>query len=473
MGNEKQNDAKLTGETAVPEDVATLYSWANLHGAKYRDFSATRQEARSQARNRAHLEQLEKEAAKESPEAVEAPVLAQDSVAAQPDTLTPIASAPAAPVPVAIASPATTTPAARTAWEELIAPQPAAQATEPVHILETPLTETRHAESEAIPARPYLDQSQEHDHLDRADLAASPFATAPVARAAATPWPSQEKSDSRWFALNSILNQSDRSAEARPSRPRETNVPILAVFSLAGGVGKTGIVATLGRALAARGEKVLMVDTNSYGLLPLYYGAKDARPGVVRTFSGDTTHAAIQLLSLDTDRYSDRPSLASNSIADDVVRSSQGTDRVLVDLATGSSTLTRQILRLAPQVLVPLVPDISSLASLQAVESFFARQSGADGRPIEPLYILNRFDASLPLHRDLREVLRQRLGDRLLPFTLRRTASLSEALAEGMTVVDYSPGALIVEDYAALSSWLRNLSAPAGSVFRGHRWSEQ
>src|SRR5882757_2931932 len=37
----------------TPEDVATLYSWANLHGAKYRDFSASRAEAREQARLRA------------------------------------------------------------------------------------------------------------------------------------------------------------------------------------------------------------------------------------------------------------------------------------------------------------------------------------------------------------------------------------------------------------------------------------
>ena len=29
------------------DDVATLYSWANLHGAKYRDFSASRQQVRT------------------------------------------------------------------------------------------------------------------------------------------------------------------------------------------------------------------------------------------------------------------------------------------------------------------------------------------------------------------------------------------------------------------------------------------
>jgi len=40
------------GDTSTPEDVATLYSWANLHGAKYRDFSASRAQAREEARLR-------------------------------------------------------------------------------------------------------------------------------------------------------------------------------------------------------------------------------------------------------------------------------------------------------------------------------------------------------------------------------------------------------------------------------------
>ena len=35
-----------------PEDVASLYSWANLHGGKYRDFSASRAEIREKARQR-------------------------------------------------------------------------------------------------------------------------------------------------------------------------------------------------------------------------------------------------------------------------------------------------------------------------------------------------------------------------------------------------------------------------------------
>src|ERR1700735_2390042 len=42
----------LPDENDPPEDVASLYSWANLHGAKYRDFSAARAQTREKARQR-------------------------------------------------------------------------------------------------------------------------------------------------------------------------------------------------------------------------------------------------------------------------------------------------------------------------------------------------------------------------------------------------------------------------------------
>src|SRR5215469_2653326 len=34
----------------TPEDVATLYTWANLHGVKYRDFSASKAQEKSRQR---------------------------------------------------------------------------------------------------------------------------------------------------------------------------------------------------------------------------------------------------------------------------------------------------------------------------------------------------------------------------------------------------------------------------------------
>src|ERR1700733_6962973 len=62
----RDKDDELAAET--PEDVAVLYSWANLHGAKYRDFSASRREYRAQLRHRAaeNVRELELKAQSEA-----------------------------------------------------------------------------------------------------------------------------------------------------------------------------------------------------------------------------------------------------------------------------------------------------------------------------------------------------------------------------------------------------------------------
>ena len=75
----RDKDDELAAET--PEDVAVLYSWANLHGAKYRDFSASRREYRAQLRHRA-AEQVRDQALLAQAEA-EAAAKAAESAARQ------------------------------------------------------------------------------------------------------------------------------------------------------------------------------------------------------------------------------------------------------------------------------------------------------------------------------------------------------------------------------------------------------
>src|SRR6201999_3709656 len=53
----------------------------------------------------------------------------------------------------------------------------------------------------------------------------------------------------------------------------ETRCPGLAVYSLAGGVGRTTISANLGRVLCSMGERPLLVDASGSGLLPFYFGS--------------------------------------------------------------------------------------------------------------------------------------------------------------------------------------------------------
>jgi cellulose synthase operon protein YhjQ len=292
----------------------------------------------------------------------------------------------------------------------------------------------------------------------------------------------RERNASRWFALKGAFDPGHGSglepglelAAATSARQAEFQTPVLAVFSLAGGVGKTSLVATLGRALSSLGEKVLLADTTSHGLLPFYFGASELRPGKVRTFSppSGSADAPIHLVSYEVDTISGDTSRQSQMV-EEMVSKVSGAHRLLLDLNATSGWMIRRLAGMNPTVLVPVAPDMNSIISLQAVERFFEGVVDHEGRAVLPYYVLNQFDAALPLHLDVREVLRRQLGDRLLPFVVRRAPAVSEALAEGMTVVDYAPEAAVTEDYLNIAGWLRNLSAPAKPGFRTNRWSER
>jgi len=292
---------------------------------------------------------------------------------------------------------------------------------------------------------------------------------------------SRDRIANRWYALKGVFDPQAAPTEQVPAQP-PARVPMLAVFSLAGGVGKTSLVASLGRALSSRGERVLLVDTAAYGLLPFFFGARDQRPGQLRTFNppGVSADAPIQLLTLDPESHpqqQDSQAPPADWLAQEVSRYAGSANRVLIDLPTASGATTRRVLRLAPIVLVPVLPDMNSVVSVGAIEGFFRNQANhpnfAAGKPNLPFYLLNQFDYSLPLHLDVREILREQIGDRLIPFALRRSPSVSEALAEGMTVMDYAPNAVVTEDYANLAGWVRSVSAPAAQSYRGVRWSER
>jgi cellulose synthase operon protein YhjQ len=284
---------------------------------------------------------------------------------------------------------------------------------------------------------------------------------------------SRERMTARWYALRSLYEPGAVAQEVAPA-PVVARMPVVAVFSLAGGVGKTSLVATLGRALAATGERILLVDTASFGLLPFFFGARDQRPGVLRTFSpgSNRSDAPVQLITIDPEGLgADVPE--QESLANEIARHAREANRVIIDLATASGATSRRIMRMQPLVLVPVVPDMSSVVSVSSIDAFFQHNTIQQGKPIQPYYILNQFDSTLPLNLDVREVLRAQLGDRLLPFVLRRGPAMSEALAEGMTVMDYAPTSGLADDFNQLAGWVKSQSSPASTTYRGVRWSER
>jgi cellulose synthase operon protein YhjQ len=569
-------DGQATAEN-TPEDVAVLYSWANLQGAKYRDYSASRREYRAQVRYRAAKALLERELkAQEGAEAAAMEAerealaatasahseLGDESPAARLQSLrsAEVAARKAAAERVEAARRAESaahaavlalreereiaeahSSAQRQAkvYEEsehrrrqLAGPQPRIPRGESnsgdtdnlQQFLGQRLPDAREAGGEAThdmlggshrefpaeaggreetagltltaAAQGELQRAGFDDVGDEASLEPVGPAwlyasqTPPQARVLQTIsqvykgelaggdtlQDSREKVAARWFALKGVFeNVGPELPAMQLVRASGALTPVLAVFSLAGGVGKTTLVATLGRALSVEGEKVVLADTTAHGLLPIYFGARDIHPGVLRTFPPPAESAGqpVSLVIYDLAGESE-DERHQEALAEEILKSGQGNHRLLLDLSSGSSWLIRSVANLRPTVLVPMAPDMNSVISLQAVERLFRGLTDSDGRPVLPFYVLNHFDATLPLHLDVREVLRRQLGDRLLRIAIRRSQAVSEALAEGMTVVDYAPDAPVTQDFLEVALWLRSVSPPAMTAeSRSVRWGER
>jgi cellulose synthase operon protein YhjQ len=567
-------DGQPTADS-TPEDVAVLYSWANLQGAKYRDYSASRREYRAQARYRAAKALLERELkAQEEAEAsaAEAERIAQTAEATahlpngdraatvshfQNSAEAATRRAAADRVEAARRAEAAAHAAVLALREEreiseahssarrkvqlyeesdrrrrhLAGPQPrisrGGALAAPDELSDGNLTDPQLLSDPQFPDSPELPESvavrpayeeapfdpafgsdilgpmlpgpaavqpaSTTDRADESDLAPAGPAwlyasqTPPQARAlqaiSLTPpadpiagdtlQDSRERVAARWFAMKGVFEHRGLALPAlQPARPVDAGTQLLAVFSLAGGVGKTSLVATLGRAFAFQGESVVLTDTTSHGLLPIYFGVREVRPGVVATFSPPPESAAqpVSMVSFDLTGKGESER-QQEMFAEEILRLGQDNHRLLLDLSSASSWVVRRMANLHPTVLVPMAPDMNSVLSLLAVERLFRGITDSAGHPVLPFYLLNLFDASLPLHLDVREVLRRQLGDRLLRTVIRRSPAVSEALAQGMTVLDYAPGAPVSQDYLEVAAWLRSASPVASEAraLRGER----
>ena len=451
-------------ETA--EGGATFVTWSNLDRAGLKDFPESRAQTRERARKRVE-QAIEGERERAHREA-------QDQLSAEPNqtaqsqgaTLQAVSagSQPAETSAAESAAPSSFQHQALSHGSSALSANPELQQPQRASVHED-AAPPPHQSSVSAEDAGFPEWLAPHKPV----LAANPVPQAP----AATLQGERDRLTSRWFALQGVFENATVSSDPSPVAT-DSHAPVLAVFSLAGGAGKTSVVATLGRALSASGERVLLVETTSYGLLPFFFGARDRRPGVLRKFNPPQMSggAQVQMVTVDSDGL-EPDSTAQDPFSMEITECAHDSSRVIVDIATASAPTARRVLGMSQLVLVPVLPDMNSVVSTGAIDAFFESNGEALGKPAEIYYVLNQFDPSLPLHLDVREVLREQLGDRLLPFALHAAPAVSEALAEGMTVMDYAPGSPVAEDFSTLADWLKSVSAPATDSERGLRWSER
>jgi cellulose synthase operon protein YhjQ len=493
-------------DDGTPEDVAALYAWANLTGARYRDFSAVRRVQRARLRLRAakHSLQLELEA-EAATKGDGAEIAGQRVAEARRSEAAAFAALRAIEEEREIVEAQESARRKQLAFEEAeqrrrerTGPQPGMAEKSPEAAREhfaraargpeqrqataltteatspndprTAVPKTRVVESARDAAiRPaWLEPAAalpEGSAMADAPAIAGIPQTARTSSAGATLLDSRAEVASRWPVLQALIAQAAAQTPAATTRMSWPRGPVVAIVSPAGGAGKTSMAAAMARALAAAGERVLLVETAPDGLLPLYFGMARLAPGDMRTAaSREGQQGTISVMAIEGGG-APAEKRAQERIVESLLARAHGLGRVIIDLAPDAAWIVERLAALRPMVLAAVAPDMNSVAGLSTVERTFAAIADRDGRPLLPFYVLNRLDVALPLHLDIREVLRREIGERLLAIAVRRSAAVSEALAQGMTAVDYAPDAPVARDYTDVAAWLRSVSPASPEAF--------
>jgi cellulose biosynthesis protein BcsQ len=247
-------------------------------------------------------------------------------------------------------------------------------------------------------------------------------------------------------------------------KPSDKTPPVLAVYSIAGGVGTTTLCANLGKALCSLGEQLLLVDASGRCLLPYYFGATDLRPGP-RKFVAQGLHApSIQVIAADR--------VTSQWLDGEVKPLMSSSQRTIFDLGPTCESLLPTILGMSKVVLVPLLPDLNSMFAISRIERALGVQSG-DPRTPTVFYLFNRFNALSSNDQRAHDYVARLCGVRLLPIALRYSQELAETLQDGIPPAHPAPGPQLSHDYLELALWVRRVAPLSPAALLPGMWSEQ
>jgi len=402
MGGGENKAANTTSsDDQLAKDVARLYAWANVEGVPYRDFSRQR---------KIQQKPVISAAEEQTVETISTHVVVESEVTAIAVTRAPIPEQP---------------PAIETTIQPTVQHEAAPTNGLPV-VFDEPVNSVP-VVSDAAPAPRPLEPE-------------SPYT------------PSRVRSRSRFIDQLTSPVQSDER-------------PILAVHSLAGGVGKSTLCANVARVLCSLGEQILMVDASGSGLLPFHFGANDLRSGLRKFVAPGMTYSPLRVIGAEE--------ITAGWLDGDVRAAMAASDRVIFDLGPASFGLLPNIFGLANTILVPLLPDLNSILTIPRIEASLEKMRSSGLKVPPPFYVFSEFDSESSIDQRARELVAGQCGERLLPLTIRHGAEVGQAIASRITVVDHAPESEVTHDYVQLAGWLQSVAPVRRAAKSSVRWTEQ
>jgi cellulose synthase operon protein YhjQ len=246
---------------------------------------------------------------------------------------------------------------------------------------------------------------------------------------------------------------------------------VIGVVSMKGGVGKTSVTANLAVAMAKMlgPGRVSAVDLDPQNALHLHLGLETGDPTGVCTQSlahenwiGAAMDSEHEVRCLpygevsEQDRVEFETVLSENDtwIGDQIRAAGLDDDAiVLIDTPPGPSVYLRQVFACADLIVIVLLADAASYATISSMESWMSEVQ--DQFPhVQSLYLLNQIDRTDLLNKDVTDLLQQRLGANLIPVGIHSDESVREALAFQQPVMAYDPHGQASHDLARLAEYL-------------------
>lgn len=241
---------------------------------------------------------------------------------------------------------------------------------------------------------------------------------------------------------------------------------IIAIANNKGGVGKSTTTANLGAALALKGQRVLVVDTDPQANLTAALLDIDEKPievSIYDAMSGSATlpihhvlpnldivPADIALAAAEIDLVSRR---AREFVLKKLLSPVVGNyDFVLIDCAPSLGLITLNVLSMADSVLIPLTGEALPMRGLAMLDNYIS-DVVADLNPALHVggVVVTRFN-NRKLNTVVLSTIAERYGDKVLKSRIRENISIAEAPLAHCSIFEYAPDSNGSADYMALAT---------------------
>jgi chromosome partitioning protein len=243
----------------------------------------------------------------------------------------------------------------------------------------------------------------------------------------------------------------------------------IAIVGFKGGIGKTTTCVNLGAALAMRGRRVLLIDTDTQANLSLALGVNDYKESLAEVLMRKAkaqdcilpARENLDLLpsSLGLFKAQQRMVLemAREEIFQELFSSLSDYDYQLLDCAPSVSLLTVNAVAYVEEVFIPVSMEMLALAGARYFMRYLRDISrmlggGAAIRLIIPTF----YDPRRRVSETVLQTLIQDFGSRVT-HPIRIDTKLSEAPGVGQTIFEYAPGGRGATDYARLADLVEAL----------------